>query len=311
MSTRLEDVILIGTRAAQPLATAVSPGTLYYVSNESVLERSNGTTWVSYSVAVVAGGITQLTGAITAGPGSGSQAAALANDAVTTVKILDANVTTAKIADINVTTGKIANDAITYAKIQNVTDARLLGRSDGSDGDVREIMIGANLTLAAGVLSGAAGAAEWDQEIVKSANQDVTNSTTLVDDTELQFAVTAGSVWKIELILIYSASTGTNDIKTGFIVAAGTAYGGIQGLGPIASDSVQDTVTAMNGATSSPLVFGVDSSGLGTTRAVKIETVLKFTNTTTFKFQFAQNAAGVGESSRCAIGSTLFGKRIL
>lgn len=47
--SRLEDVILRGTRAAQPLATAVGAGTLYFVTAENVLERSNGTSWESYS----------------------------------------------------------------------------------------------------------------------------------------------------------------------------------------------------------------------------------------------------------------------
>lgn len=74
-----------GTRAAQPAANAVGvgEGTLYYVTDESVVERSNGTIWQSFSAAIVAGGITQLTGDVTAGPGSGSQVATLANTAVT------------------------------------------------------------------------------------------------------------------------------------------------------------------------------------------------------------------------------------
>lgn len=46
----LSDVIKRGTRAAQPAATAVATGTLYCVTDESnKLERSNGTTWDSYS----------------------------------------------------------------------------------------------------------------------------------------------------------------------------------------------------------------------------------------------------------------------
>jgi len=51
----------------------------------------------------------------------------LASDAVTTVKILDANVTTAKIADSNVTTAKIADSNVTTAKIadSNVTTAKI------------------------------------------------------------------------------------------------------------------------------------------------------------------------------------------
>lgn len=45
------------------------------------------------------GGITQLTGDVTAGPGTGSQIATISNDAITTAKILDANVTNVKLAN--------------------------------------------------------------------------------------------------------------------------------------------------------------------------------------------------------------------
>ncbi len=41
------------TRANQPLATDVLDGTLYYVTDETVLERSTGIAWQSYSAAVV------------------------------------------------------------------------------------------------------------------------------------------------------------------------------------------------------------------------------------------------------------------
>lgn len=51
----------------------------------------------------------------------------------------------------------IANDAVTYAKIQNVTDARLLGRSAGSAGDVQEITVGSGLSLSGGSLTASGG----------------------------------------------------------------------------------------------------------------------------------------------------------
>lgn len=79
-----------------------------------------------------------LTGDVT-GSGTGSFGTTIANDAVTTVKILNDNVTTLKIADLNVTTGKIAADAVTFAKMQNITTARLLGRGTAGTGDVEEI----------------------------------------------------------------------------------------------------------------------------------------------------------------------------
>ncbi len=57
----------------------VAPGT-----SGNVL-TSNGTTWTS--AAAVDTGITQLTGDVTAGPGSGSQAATIANNVVTNAKL--------------------------------------------------------------------------------------------------------------------------------------------------------------------------------------------------------------------------------
>ena len=60
MSGRLQDVILRGTRGAQPVATAVPAGTLYFVTDEGVTERSDASAWASYSGAGVAGGATIL-----------------------------------------------------------------------------------------------------------------------------------------------------------------------------------------------------------------------------------------------------------
>lgn len=51
----------------------------------------------------------------------------------------------------------IANDAVTFAKMQTITDARLLGRSAGSDGDCQHITVGAGLSLSGGELSATGG----------------------------------------------------------------------------------------------------------------------------------------------------------
>ena len=96
----------------------------------------NGTAWV-----VSLGDASIATGAITADK--------LASDAVTTVKILDANVTAAKIAsdavttakilDANVTAGKLANTAVTagaYTTANITVDAqgRLTAAASGTSG---------------------------------------------------------------------------------------------------------------------------------------------------------------------------------
>ena len=51
----------------------------------------------------------------------------------------------------------IPSSIITYAKIQNMTTARLLGRTTAGSGVVEEISVGSGLTLAAGVLDTAGG----------------------------------------------------------------------------------------------------------------------------------------------------------
>lgn len=133
MASRLQDVLQIGIRADQPAATAVANGTLYAVSDEDFLiEQSDGAAWNQFGPTPTTDtGITQLTGNVTAGPGSGSQAATIANDAVVTAKILDANVT--------------------YAKIQNVTNARLLGNFSGGAAAPAEYSLGAGLEESSGI----------------------------------------------------------------------------------------------------------------------------------------------------------------
>lgn len=46
---RVRDIIQRDTRANQPDADTVDVGTLFYVTDELITERSNGTTWDSYA----------------------------------------------------------------------------------------------------------------------------------------------------------------------------------------------------------------------------------------------------------------------
>ena len=54
MSVLADAILAPDTRANQPAATAVSDGAIYFVTDEGVLERSNGAAWEAYSAAIPA-----------------------------------------------------------------------------------------------------------------------------------------------------------------------------------------------------------------------------------------------------------------
>lgn len=111
-------------------------GDILYASGINTLSKLTATTngfiltlagGVPVWSAAGAGGITQLTGDVTAGPGSGSQVAI------------------------------IANDSVTFAKFQNITTNRLLGRATAGSGDMEEITLGTNLSFTGTTLNAAGG----------------------------------------------------------------------------------------------------------------------------------------------------------
>jgi hypothetical protein len=146
-----------------PLFVTVTPGTT--VTSSTTLDASTlnllGTPSVDVTGTVDGGSITLGVQSVPLtslyyqadqtiiGNGAGSSASPVA--LTTTDLVLTA--TTVNIKTAAVTTAKIADSNVTYAKIQNVADARLLGRSNGTAGVVQELTVGSGLTLSGGALT--------------------------------------------------------------------------------------------------------------------------------------------------------------
>ncbi len=147
--------------------------------------------------------------------------------------------------------------------------------------------------------------------IVKSANQDVTNNSTLQDDTDLQFSVVAGGHYMVELDLVISANNTTGDYKNAFLVSAGTqkAHGIL--LGTNVSGSANVAIYNANAAAISTVIaIGTVMNDLDGLLSIKIIYSFTASANATFKYQFANNAAGAGRTSRTWKGSILKYKRL-
>jgi hypothetical protein len=115
-------------------------GYLWANSDDDALYSWDGAAWVATVAA--GGGITELTGDVTAGPGAGAQATTIAANAVTTAKILNSNVTLAKIANA-------------------AANSKLLGAgAAGSGAAYAELTLGTNLSMAGTTLNAAGSAGQ-------------------------------------------------------------------------------------------------------------------------------------------------------
>ena len=147
--------------------------------------------------------------------------------------------------------------------------------------------------------------------IVKSANQDVTNSATLTDDTDLQFSVVAGGHYMVEMDIVISCNNTTGDYKNAFFVSAGTMLGTGFMLGPNATGVVQTNIYTSNTvATSTTVPLGTQVANIDLLSSTKIIYSFQASANATLSYQFANNTAGAGRTSRTWKGSILKYKRI-
>jgi hypothetical protein len=147
--------------------------------------------------------------------------------------------------------------------------------------------------------------------IVKSANQDVTNSATLQDDTELQFSVVAGGQYMIELDVVISMNNSTSRYSNRLDISAGTMKGmgimtNINNAGAAGVTTLSANAAANTAATSIINPFN-DIDGL-----TSLKIIFSFTASANaiFKYKFANLVATVGGISRTWKGSILKYKKI-
>ena len=189
-------------------------------------------------------------------------------------------------------TWTIDNDAVTYAKMQNVSaTSRLLGRASSGAGDIEEITIGSGLTLTGSTISASGGGGSLGAPtavVTKTADETVTNSTTLQADDHLTYAFTNGKNYYIELRILSSRTNTTNApaIKYGF---DGNSNGYIA---TTLADGTSNTSSNIN------------TNG-GVPRALPLQITLIMTANHTGTFLFAQNVLQSGTGITVHKGSQM------
>jgi hypothetical protein len=207
-----------------------------------------------------------------------------------------ANISDGDKGDITVgssgTTWTIDNDAVSYAKIQNVSaTSRLLGRASSGSGDIEEITIGSGLSLSGTTLSASGGGGSLGAPtavVTKTADETVTNSTTLQADDHLTYAFTSGKNYYIELRLL-SSRTNTSNAPAIKYAFDGNSNGYIA---TTLADGTSNTSSNVN------------TNG-GVPRPLPIQITLIMTANYTGTFLFAQNTLQSGTGITVHKGSQM------
>lgn len=133
--------------------------------------------------------------------------------------------------------------------------------------------------------------------VLKTADQSVTSSTVLVNDTHLSYTIPAAGTYIVDLWLF--ASSGANaagDLLFGFTFPAGTFYAFTDGLDIGLASAANGTVQMAGVAATSGAA--IQAFGLSTSvTAALIHAVFIATAAGTLRFQWAQNASNASAST--------------
>lgn len=150
----------------------------------------------------------------------------------------------------------------------------------------------------------------WDVHITASTDQDVTNNSTVQDDSQLLFPVASGEVWDVELILLYAGNNTTGDFKLDFGLPTVTGTWSYLGDSTTADAIQVSTGIRMAGITSLAAQVSLGTDASLTPRVFRGRLLFRAGSTGNVQFRFANASASSGRTSRRCAGSILRAKKL-
>jgi hypothetical protein len=133
---------------------------------------------------------------------------------------------------------------------------------------------------------------DWDGTVVKAADQQVTSSIVLTDDTHLRFPVVAGEMYRIQIAVPYTAANNTADFRFALRVTAGNmqGYWNYEGSDTTANAVLARAHVRVAGANTGTITVGTNAA-LGDFASIFITAQFRMSASGEFIFQWAQGAA--------------------
>ncbi|HSW80705.1 MAG TPA: hypothetical protein VLG47_08050, partial [Candidatus Saccharimonadales bacterium] len=143
--------------------------------------------------------------------------------------------------------------------------------------------------------------------VTKTANQDVTNSSTFADDNTLQFAVTSGNVYNVKFNICYAGTDTTGDYKGQFLFPAAIAVKNV--IGSYTTTDGNDAALSSSGVLGSTTTFPAAATQMGAAasssdkREFQGQFSVQPNSSGTLKYQFAEFSAQSTKIARTCANS--------